>query len=219
MNSRECNIARSLQLQHGKNWIVAGMSGCGKSRWVERLINNLQLFDKVPKRVMWCYGVWQNRYETLLSKVEFHNGIPNLDTVTDLAGKDESSMLILDDLMEDIPGSSFVQALFTKYSHHLGMTVIIMTQNLFVQGKIMRTLSLNTHYIVLFKNPRDSGQLQHLARQLEPSRVAGVVAAFKACTRQPYTYFLIDNNSTTDDDLRYRTNIFPGEVMTIYKPQ
>ena len=32
----------------------------------------------------------------------------------------------------------------------------------------MRNISLNIHYIILFKNPRDSQQISTLARQMYP---------------------------------------------------
>ena len=46
------------------------------------------------------------------------------------------------------------------------MSVIFLTQNLFHKNKHMRTISLNAHYLVLFKNPRDVEQFTTLARQM-----------------------------------------------------
>ena len=38
----------------------------------------------------------------------------------------------------------------------------------FCQGKFSRTISLNTNYLILFKNPRDNNQISVLARQMYP---------------------------------------------------
>jgi hypothetical protein len=46
-------------------------------------------------------------------------------------------------------------SLFTKKSHHRNISVMYIEQNLFHKGKNHRTISLNAHYMVLFKNPRD----------------------------------------------------------------
>jgi hypothetical protein len=42
-------------------------------------------------------------------------------------------------------------------------------QNTFSKGKENRTMSINTQYIVLFKNPRDQIGPAILARQMYPS--------------------------------------------------
>ena len=58
--------------------------------------------------------------------------------------------------------------LFTKGSHHKNISVIFIMQNIFHKGKSQRDIRLNTKYIVLYKNPRDRAQIQHLARQVHP---------------------------------------------------
>ena len=54
-----------------------------------------------------------------------------------------------------------------------------MTQNLFYKNKQTRTLSLNSHYIVLFKNARDATQVANLARQMYTGNSAFMIEAFK----------------------------------------
>jgi len=54
--------------------------------------------------------------------------------------------------------------LFSKGSHHKNLSVIFITQNLFHQYRGMQDISLNSNYIVVFKNPRDRAQIQHLVR-------------------------------------------------------
>ena len=46
-----------------------------------------------------------------------------------------------------------VANLFTKGSHHRNVSVVFLAQNLLPKNKCARTMSLNAHYIVLFKNP------------------------------------------------------------------
>lgn len=70
---------------------------------------------------------------------------------------------LIDDLMRET--NSDVVDLFTKGSLHFNSGVMYVTQNIFNQGKGRRTISLNAHYIVAFKNPRDRIQVQTLARQ------------------------------------------------------
>ncbi len=72
-------------------------------------------------------------------------------------------------------------------------------------------MNLNTHYIVLFKNPRDVGQVATLARQMYPGKSKFVVEAFRDATDKPYGYLLIDLKPETDENYRLRTNIFPDD--------
>jgi len=71
--------------------------------------------------------------------------------------------LILDDLMNETNQS--VTDLFTKGSHHRDLSVVYIVQNLFNNGKEHRTISLNSHYIAVFKNSRNALQIIHLAKQ------------------------------------------------------
>ena len=81
-------------------------------------------------------------------------------------------------------------------------------------------MSLNTHYIVMFKNPRDAGQVATLARQMYPGKGNFVVEAYKDATKEPYGYLLIDLKPETDENYRIRTKIFPDdERQYVYVPK
>jgi len=49
-----------------------------------------------------------------------------------------------------------------------------------------------------------------------PKRSQFAVDAYKDATREPYSYLLVDLRPEQDDDLRLRTNIFPGETHYVY---
>ena len=104
----------------------------------------------------------------------------------------------------------------TKISHHRNLLVVYLTQNLFYKNKQSRTLSLNSHYIVLFKNARDATQMANLARQMYPGKSTFMIEAFKNATSAQYGYLLMDLKQETDDKLRLRTDIFPGDVQYVY---
>jgi hypothetical protein len=64
-----------------------------------------------------------------------------------------------------------IAELFIKGSYHRNLSIILIVQNIFHQGKEMRNISLNAHYIVLFKSPRDKQDISMLARQINPGKV------------------------------------------------
>ena len=70
-------------------------------------------------------------------------------------------------------------------------------------------MSLNSNYIVLFKNARDATQVANLARQMYPGKSTFMIEAFKNATSATYGCLLIDLKQETDDKLRLRTDIFP----------
>ena len=88
--------------------------------------------------------------------------------------------------------------------------VIYIVQNLFHQGKGDRSISLNSHYLVLLKNPRDKLQILTLAKQMYPGRTYFFLNQYEEAVREPYGYLLIDLKTTTQDDCRLRTNVPPG---------
>ncbi len=91
-----------------------------------------------------------------------------------------------------------------------------LTQNLFYRGKRTRTISLNAHYIVLFKNVRDITQIANLAKQMYPDNDRFMLEAFRDATMVSYGYLVVDLNPQTDERLRLKINIFPGETHYAY---
>ena len=101
------------------------------------------------------------------------------------------SLVILDD-MDDVVSDSSMMKVFTERSHHQNISVIIMTQNIFHQGKAARTIYLNTTYMVLFENARDRQHIKTLAKQMYPKDWSSFVAQFKKKTCKPYGRMIID---------------------------
>jgi hypothetical protein len=72
-------------------------------------------------------------------------------------------VLILNDLLNE----TYSCEVWSVYEcHHRNLSVILITQNLFHQGKHCRYISLNVKYLVLLKNVRDKNQFWHFARQV-----------------------------------------------------
>lgn len=172
------------------------------------------MVSPVPERIIWCYGQYHEGLESLPAHVEVYEG------VSILQNEDVSSaLIILDDLMQECGDANELVNLFTKGSHHKNISVIMIVQNIFHQGKAMRSISLNTHYMVLFKNPRDAGQIRHLAAQLFPGKVQYLVDAYKQATSVPHGYLLLDFRQSTADNLRVLSGILPGEEGYYYVPK
>ena len=101
--------------------------------------------------------------------------------------------------------------LFTRGSHYRNLSVIYIVQNLFHHGKGGRSISLNSHYLVLFKNPRDKLQILTLAKQMYPGQTDFFLNRYGEAVKKPFGYLLIDLKTTTQDNCRFRTNVLPSE--------
>ena len=198
------------RLAHPFTCIVSGPTGGGKSVFTLKLIEHAQqVITPPPERIMYCYGEYQKVFDNY-SDVEFHDGLPDLITFD---GKSRT-LLVLDDLMTSTYDR--VVDLFTKINHHRNLSVVYLTPNIFYTNKQSRTLSLNSHYLVLFKNARDASQVANLARQMYSGKSAFMIEAFKNATIAPYGYLLIDLKQETEDQLRLRTGLFPGDDLFVY---
>ena len=72
-------------------------------------------------------------------------------------------------------------------------------------------MSLNSHYLVCFKNPRDRAQIMHLSRQVWPENPKALQEAYTEATGEPHNYLLLDFKQGTPDEFRVRTKIFPDD--------
>ena len=200
------------------NYYICGQSQSGKSHLVRSMLDNLEeLFYPVPTKILYCYGEHQKEFDDLsqrLPNIEFVDGFPN-DLYASVEGHNKS-LVILDDLMSQCSNDTRVSDLFTRGSHHRGISVFFLTQNLFPPGKLSRTISLNSHYMIVFRNPRDSLGISTLAKQMFPHRVNYLLDSFRDATSKPYGYLLIDCHQLTPENMRLRTNILPGERQIVY---
>ena len=95
-----------------------------------------------PSQILYCYGAWQSLFHSP-HNVLFHEGVPDKKQLSD------GMLLIIDDLMGAV--NQRVVDIFTKYSHHIDVSALFLSQNIF--NKNLRTITLNAHYLIIFKSP------------------------------------------------------------------
>lgn len=88
----------------------------------------------------------------------------------------------------------------SQSSSYRNTSVIHITQNVFDRANQHRTIRLNAHYLVLFKNPRDKSQVTALSRQLD---MPHLMSTYQKATSIPHGYLLVDLSPQTPDELRY----------------
>ena len=65
-----------------------------------------------------------------------------------------NSLVILDDMMDDVVSDSNMMKVFTERRHNQNISVSFPTQRIIHPGKAACTISLNTVYMVIFKMPQ-----------------------------------------------------------------
>ena len=208
-----------LKFKHPFTCIISGPIGSGKSSFRVRYLLNLDALCTERDSdgwVIWCYSektAVTSPTELPKRDVHFNEGI-----LTDFENaRGRPCLVILDDLLNDVY-SKQVCNLFTKGSHHRNISVILITHNLFHQGRYCRDISLNAKYVVLLKNARDKNQFMFLARQVYPENNASLYKAYLDATQRPHRYVLLDLSQDTDDRLRFQTYIFSTEQTIVYSP-
>lgn len=186
--------------------MISGPTSCGKTRWLIKLIS-LKMCEPKPKKIFYFYGEYQPIFDSL-KNVEFIKGL-QIDIIDKI--NVQPSWIILDDLMSDAGNSKIISELFTRGSHHRNISVILVSQNLFFQGKEMRTISLNCHYIVLFKNPRDKTIARSIAKQMYPNKIDAFQEVFEDATEKPHSYLFLDLKPETPENHRLLSSVLGEE--------
>ena len=202
-----------FRLHCNRTMCVVGPSHSGKTSFVLQLLENRhEIFDCAPNRVIWCYGIYQHELNNNLQQKGYHlhSGIINTTEV------EPYDIIVLDDLLNESKNSQEVTAMFTRAAHHKPCFIIFIMQNLFPSGKEARTRSLNTHYYIIFKNPRDKSQIEFLARQISPRNSKTLIQIFEEATQRPHSYLFLDFTQECPEEYRFKTNLFE-KPMIIYK--
>lgn len=197
-----------------RSMIVSGPSCSGKSYFVAELLRDTEVyFVPRPKRIIWYYG--EVAPQPVVKGIQYKKGLPTESDVNSFL----QDIVVLDDLMWESRSNIQVGNLFTRVAHHRQCFIIQMTQNLFQSGSVTRTQSLNAHYFILFKNPRDRLQITHLARQIYPRQCDFFLSCFEDATRRDHGYLLVDLGPTTKEEMRLRSNILLADKQyVVYLP-
>lgn len=201
---------------------MSGGTGSGKTILTRKLIKHHQtVFRNLPKnpKVVWCYGISQKIHRERIANadVEYTDGLMDEESII----MKRPQILVIDDLMTEKANDAHAHNLFTKLSHHLDMTVIYITQNLYERGQT--GMKRNAHYIFMMRNPSDKSQITTLGRQLYPRRKSHLdhfYESYDDATRRKFGYLLIDVSPDSKESEKLKTNLFPDERgVIVYQPK
>jgi len=210
-----------FKFKHPTTAAITGPSQAGKSEYVIKILKNLDFLTEpvTPSQVIWAYGVENEKQMNKILKinpdVEFIEGLPDKSMFCD---PDVDTLLILDDLMDEIGKSPGISKLFTMDSHHCNTSAISIQHNLYNKEKFCRTQSLNTHVYINFPNKRDKTQTSRLNSQIFPSHPRFLQSVCEMVAQEPFEPYIIDLHPKTPEILSVTSGIFPDSIPKIYVP-
>jgi len=188
--------------------MVSGPTSSGKTVLVREILSNFKNLISINREiinVIWAYGQWQNLYDKHIENINclYNEGLPSEKDLIE----NKADIIVIDDLMNEVSDNKKLTNLFTKGSHQMNVSVIFISQNLFHKGSQIRTISLNCHYVIIMKNPRDKQQIQCLQKQSFPGKAKYFLESYTHSTSSNYGYLIIDLTQDTPDELRLSSNL------------
>jgi len=200
--------------------IIAGSSGKGKTTLIRKIIENANgILEKDFTRIILLRGVETNNEQILRKKLGANlitfDGIPHENVILPLLkGHDtDTTLLLIEDLDADACNSNLISKIFTAYSHHLGFSVILSTQNIFRPGRERLTLFRNASHLVLFSSDLDESLIRLVAQKVHTKDPQKITSLFESLTNEIHGYLSIWTNCPKE--LKFRSNI-TGEVQHVY---
>ena len=200
-----------IRLKENFKLFISGPSRCGKTFFVAELLENIDTFAKVPPAtVLYVYKVWQTKFDEM--KILIDEFIQDNDDVVNriqekVAG--QPIMIIFDDLINS-KSLSDIATLFTVDGRHMNMSMVFLTQRMFVNNEHFRQISQNCDYFCIFKNPRNSSEIRTLAQQLTPGSLE-LINIYMEATKDPFSYLFINLTQECLPQVKFLSKLFDND--------
>ena len=120
-------------------------------------------------------------------------------------------LVIFDDMINS-KSINDIASLFTVDARHLNMSLIFLSQRIFVNNEYFRQISQNSDYFVLFKNPRNSSEIRTLATQITPGNLS-LVNIYMEATKEPFSYLFINLTQEGKSETKYLSDLFKKDHL------
>ena len=118
----------------------------------------------------------------------------------------EPTLVIFDDFI----GSSSLKGigdLFTVDARHMNMSLVCLTQRLFVNEETFRQIFQSYEYFVIFTNPRNISEIKALAQHMTPGNLI-LVYIYMEAKKLPFSYLFINMTQKCEPNVKFFSNLF-----------
>jgi hypothetical protein len=197
-----------IRLKENFKLFISGPSRCGKTFFVADMLQNIQTFAKQPPSlIIYIYKVWQSKFDEMKSLVHvfLEDDANMVDKIKEYANG--NPVLVVFDDMINSKSLANIAILFTVDGRHMNMSMIFLTQRMFVNDEFFRQISQNCDYFFLFKNPRNSAEIRTLAQQVTPGTLH-LIKIFIEATKDPFSYLCVNLTQECQPEVKYLTQLF-----------
>ncbi len=177
---QEVNVSSDfIKIHCPSRMVIAGPSMIGKSQFALRLIKFRdhvynQNFDRIlyafPETSLHLHQQFIDALKDACSFIEIVEGIPNINALNLNTDATTHKLLVMDDLMTRVFSSNDMLELVTSTSHHSNISVVIISQSIFLPAKHRLTLIRNCSEKVIFHDKLDHNQLAVISRHIAPGQ-------------------------------------------------
>ncbi len=188
--------------------ILSGSSGVGKTHFAGELLQN-NIFDSDFEYVYYFHPCYLeeapvNWHDTMMTPVSYQTGLPSLEQLMSMP---PNSVIVLDDLMDKCIINEDIDQLFRVISGKRKISVMIMTQNYFAQGRYGRNIRNSCNYSVLMSNCCDATINHRAVRAMGLTKPFALAEANNAEMEYPYI-FVDQSQKGKVSGYQIYTNIF-----------
>ncbi|KAL3073365.1 hypothetical protein niasHT_031506 [Heterodera trifolii] len=198
--------------KHPFTMCVSGCTGSGKTKWVLRMLTNLDTLVGPAhiSGVLYCYG-------------EVNEDVLRLQQLETESGEEEENMGGQPRRRWVRPCHALPDEEAVKRAAKAcgGRLLLVLDDLMHLFTRELRIARNNAHYLVLLRNPAGALQVRSLGIQLFPGPGAlhHFLEAYDDATADPFGYLLIDMHPTTRPLMRLKTHIYPGQLTVVYAPR
>ena len=197
-----------VRLKENFKLFVSGPSRCGKTFFIADLLQNITKFAKQPPTlVIYVYKVWQSKFDEMKSLVHIF-----LEDQADVVDKIKEyatgapTLVVFDDMINS-KSLATLAPLFTVDARHMNMSLVFLTQRMFVNDEYFRQISQNCDYFIIFKNPRNSAEIRTLAQQITPGSLH-LINIYIEATKDPFSYLFINLTQECKPQVKFLSQLF-----------
>ena len=209
----------NIQLEPNFKIFIAGPSRSGKSHFCSQLLANLSTLAKSkPTKIIYVYAVWQKKLKELrqLKLVDiFLQGGPDLeDRLKQVHVKTAATLIIFDDMMVNKANLPYISSLFA-IGRHSKLSLIFITQKIFVNDNSVRIIRENADYYVLMKNPTNVRSISILGGQLNSNPTLVSSMFWTATHNKPYSYLFCNVTQQATVETQYLSELFERDHIVV----
>ena len=164
--TREIKTINNFNFQKPIRAIFSGSSQSGKTFLIGKMLEKQsKLFGNDFEMIKYYFPTYLdespvNYHESMETPICYESGFPTKESVQSMP---RNSLLIIDDQYDEVLKSDLMSQVFKVISGKKDLSIIVVTQNYFQQGKYSRDIRNSCNYVGLFRNCGDSSLNKRVA--------------------------------------------------------